>query len=158
MYSNIPTFVFTNIEEHSFRINIKKLFYDLKNIGLIYENPKGPADNLFPNIVKVLKNQKSLLKIYGKKYNTKDGTCVRDYVHVMDLADGHVKLLMFLNKFNGIETFNFGRGIGYTVLEIIRSFEDFYDINISYKITKKRKNDIPISFCNTNKAKSGCCK
>ena len=130
----------------------------LKNIGLIYENPKGPADNLFPNIVKVLKNQKSLLKIYGKKYNTKDGTCVRDYVHVMDLADGHVKLLMFLNKFNGIETFNFGRGIGYTVLEIIRSFEDFYDINISYKITKKRKNDIPISFCNTNKAKSGCCK
>ena len=135
-------------------IRIARYFNPISNhpSGLIKENPKGIPNNLMPNIVKVAQKKLNVLKVFGKNYKTKDGTCIRDYIHVVDLADGHVAMLKN-NKLNkGLKIYNFGTGKGISVLELIKAFERHTKIFIPYIFVNKRKGDVPISFCSARKA------
>ena len=110
--------------------------------GLIGENPLGGTNNLFPLINLVASNQLSNIEIYGIDWPTKDGTCVRDYIHVMDIAEGHLSALHFLfaNKPH-IYNFNLGTGFGYSVLELIRTFEEVNKIKIPFVLSPRRDGD-----------------
>ena len=120
--------------------------------GLVGENPKGVANNLMPFITRVATNELSALEVFGGDYDTLDGTGVRDFIHVMDLAEGHVAALNYLPKMLGFETFNLGNGIGYTVLQMIQSFEKVSGVKIAYKIVNKRTGDISSSYASPTKA------
>ena len=110
--------------------------------GLISENPKDKSNNLFPSIIKVLKCEQEKLQIFGKDWPTKDGTCIRDYIHVMDLADAHIAALDFIisNKPQFI-TLNIGTGFGTSVLEIINNFEEVNSIRLPYEFVDRRIGD-----------------
>ena len=120
--------------------------------GLIKENYKGTPSFLVPYIVKVAKRELPFLKVFGKNYKTKDGTCVRDFVHVMDLADGHVAMLKNIKLKKGLKIYNFGTGKGSSVLEVIKIFEKQTGIPISFKFSKRRKGDAGASYCSSKKA------
>jgi len=120
--------------------------------GLIGENPKGIPNNLMPYILKVMKKELPHLNIFGYDYDTIDGTGVRDYIHVMDLAEGHISSLKFLN--NGCyEIFNLGTGKGYSVLDVVNMMKDVSKEKIPFKLTDRRKGDIPSVFSDPSKAK-----
>ena len=119
--------------------------------GDLNDNPLGNPQNLMPLIIKSLKGYS--LKIFGSNYPTKDGTCVRDYIHVMDLADCHLKCLKYLKNKKGYEIFNVGLGKGISVLEIIKKFEKANKLKINFKKTKKRAGDASISFACNKKIK-----
>ena len=120
--------------------------------GLILEKPKKNYGNLMPEICRAA-NSKNILKVYGDKYNTIDGTCVRDFIHIDDLVNGHIKALnhLLINKKN--LTINLGTGSPTTVLEIINNFINVNRVNIKYKIFPARKGDVEISYANNKKAK-----
>ena len=122
------------------------------NSGIIRENSKGIPSNLLPYIISVAKKKLPELRIYGKNYKTKDGTGVRDYIHVMDLADGHVAMIKNNRMKKGLEVYNFGTGKGLSVLEMVKVFEKQIGISIPFKFVKKRKGDIPASYCSPKKA------
>lgn len=119
--------------------------------GKIGENPKGIPDNLMPYITQVAVGKMEKLNIYGADYETKDGTGVRDYIHVVDLAKGHLKSLKELFKGKGISVYNLGTGKGYSVLDLVKSFEIATGIEIPYEIVQRRPGDIDISFADTSK-------
>lgn len=121
--------------------------------GLIGENPKGIPSNLMPYIIQVATGKLKELSIFGNDYNTPDGTCIRDYIHVVDLAKGHVKALekLMKNK-NGINIYNLGTGKGYSVLEVLHTFENVTKQKIKYKITKRREGDLGMIYSNSEKA------
>ena len=122
--------------------------------GLIGEDPNGVPANLLPYITKVAKGQLKDLKVFGNDYNTKDGTGVRDYIHVVDLAIGHIKALEKLEKDKyGMHIYNLGTGKGYSVLEIIKTFEKVNNINIPYEIVGRREGDIDECYSDHTKAK-----
>lgn len=122
--------------------------------GLIGEEPNGIPNNLMPYIARVASGQLEELSVYGDDYNTKDGTGVRDYIHVVDLAKGHLKAIEKLNKEGkGIFIYNLGTGIGYSVLDMIKAFEKSTGKNIPYKIVGRRQGDIAICYSNPEKAK-----
>lgn len=135
-------------------IKIARYFNPISNhsSGLIADNPVGVPENLVPAIIKVAKRKLPYLKVYGKNYKTKDGTCIRDYIHVMDLAEGHIAMLKNNKPKKGVKVYNFGNGKGFTVLEVIREFEKQTGILIPIKFTSRRKGDAPISFCSSDKA------
>ena len=135
-------------------IRIARYFNPVGNhsSGLIKESPKGIPNNLFPIITNVIKNKNSYLKIFGKNYPTKDGTCLRDYIHVMDLAEGHIALLKKDILKKGLEIYNFGTGKGVSILEVVKEFEKVLEKNIAIKYVKRRKGDAAISFCSSKKA------
>jgi len=120
--------------------------------GLIGENPKNIPNNLMPYITQVASGKLKELSIYGNNYLTKDGTGVRDYIHVMDLAYGHLKGLDFLNDNFGWHAFNLGTGSGISVLELIKTFKEVNEIEINYKIANRREGDIAEFFSNSSKA------
>ncbi len=120
--------------------------------GIIKENIKNIPNNLIPYIVKVAQQKLKILKVFGGNYKTKDGTCIRDYIHVMDLAEGHIAMLKNNRLKRGLKVYNFGTGIGSSVLEVIKKFEKQTGISIPFIITKKRKGDSAVSFCNPKKA------
>ena len=122
--------------------------------GLIGEEPKGIPNNLMPYMVKVANGELPELSVFGNDYNTPDGTGVRDYVHVVDVAKGHVKALEKLNKDKGIHIYNLGTGVGYSVLELVKTFEKVTGRKIPYKIVKRREGDLASSYANIEKAKS----
>ena len=136
------------------KIGISRYFNPISNhpSGLIGDNPHGIPNNLLPYIVQVAKKKLPYLKVYGDNYKTRDGTCIRDYIHVMDLALGHVAILKNIKKIKGVEIYNFGTGKGSTVLEIVRTFEKNTGIKIPIKITNRRKGDVPVSFCSPKKS------
>lgn len=140
--------------DSNWRIGIARYFNPISNhfSGLIKDNPQGLAVNLIPYIVKVAQKKSPYLKIYGKNYNTKDGTCIRDYIHVMDLADAHVAMLKNIKKFKNVDIYNFGSGKGSTVLEVIKAFENAIGITIPFKFVKQRQGDAAATFCNPQKA------
>ena len=119
---------------------------------MIGENPKGIANNLMPIIIRVALNQLSKLDVFGGDYDTLDGTGVRDFIHIMDLAEGHVAAIKYISKMQGFETFNLGNGIGYTVLQLINSFEKVTGVKIPFKIVEKRSGDISSSYASPTKA------
>lgn len=120
--------------------------------GLIGENPKGIPNNLMPYIVKVANKELNELSIFGNDYDTKDGTGVRDYIHVVDLAKGHIKAIEKILKDKGIDAYNLGTGIGYSVLDLVTTFERVNNIKIPYKITDRRPGDIASCYADSSYA------
>ena len=121
--------------------------------GLIGENPNGIPNNLMPYIVKVATGEYDHLNIFGNDYNTVDGTGVRDYIHVVDLALGHVKAIEYIDKKCGLDVINLGTGKGYSVLEMVKSFEEANDIRVPYEIKERRKGDIDACYADVSYAK-----
>ena len=121
--------------------------------GLIGENPNGIPNNLMPYILKVASGELPKLNIFGNDYNTHDGTGVRDYIHVVDLAKGHVKAINKIANEPGLNTYNLGTGVGYSVLDIVNNFNKVNNLNIPYEIVARRAGDIDSFFSNPEKAK-----
>ena len=121
--------------------------------GLIGENPNDIPNNLMPYIVKVANKELKELSVFGNDYDTIDGTGVRDYIHVVDLAKGHIKALNWVLNNNGIDAFNLGTGNGYSVLELVEAFKKFNNIDVPYKIVGRRDVDIASCYADASKAK-----
>lgn len=121
--------------------------------GLIGENPNGIPNNLMPYIMKVAVGQLPCLSIYGDDYDTPDGTGVRDYIHVCDLAAGHLKALEKLDHIEGAEAYNLGTGKGSSVLEVVHAFEKASGKKVNYKIAPRRPGDIAECYADASKAK-----
>lgn len=121
--------------------------------GEIGENPAGIPNNLFPYVSKVAIGELETVNVFGNDYDTPDGTGVRDYIHVVDLAEGHIKALEKLNSHPGLVTYNLGTGKGYSVLEIIHNFEKACGKKIPYNITDRRPGDIDMCYADPGKAK-----
>lgn len=121
--------------------------------GTIGENPKGIPNNLMPYITQVASGKLEQLSIFGNDYPTKDGTGVRDYIHVVDLADGHIKALEKVNKDKGVFTHNLGTGVGYSVLDLVNAFEKANGLKINYKFAPRRPGDVTICYADPTKAK-----
>lgn len=125
--------------------------------GTIGEHPEGLPNNLLPFITQVAIGHRDSLNIFGDDYATKDGTCVRDYLHVMDLAEGHLAALHWLKSevnFRGTEAFNLGTGMGYSVLDIVLEFEAATNQKVPYNVTARRAGDLSEFWADVNKAQS----
>ena len=120
--------------------------------GLIGENPLGIPNNLMPHI-SLAAMGKTVLKVFGDDYPTPDGTGVRDYLHVCDLAEGHIAALRFAEKHSGVEAFNLGSGSGFSVKEIITAFEKANGVKVPFETVARRPGDIPTCYTSTKKAK-----
>jgi UDP-glucose 4-epimerase len=127
--------------------------------GCLGEVPNGTPNNLFPYILDVAQGKKNMLHIFGEDYPTYDGTCLRDYIHVMDLASGHIKALQFLETIPDkmCEVFNLGTGKATSVLELIHTFEESNEITIPYTIVDRRPGDVAESYACVDKAKALLC-
>ena len=136
------------------RIGILRYFNPVgaHDSGLIGEDPKGIPNNLLPYIARVASGRLSKLAVFGDDYPTPDGTGVRDYIHVMDLADGHLLALKALESLTGAHVWNLGTGLGYSVLDIVRAFEAARCRQVPYKIVPRRPGDIAICFADPSKA------
>ncbi|MCI6008158.1 MAG: UDP-glucose 4-epimerase GalE [Ruminococcus sp.] len=121
--------------------------------GRIGEDPTGIPNNLLPYITQVAIGKLPQLGVFGNDYPTHDGTGVRDYIHVVDLAKGHVKAIEYAHKNKGTEIFNLGTGIGYSVLDIVKAFEKANDIKIPYVIKPRRDGDIAECYADPTKAR-----
>ncbi|MHC5529886.1 UDP-glucose 4-epimerase GalE [Priestia megaterium] len=121
--------------------------------GLIGEDPNGIPNNLMPYITQVASGKLKELKVFGNDYPTNDGTGVRDYIHVVDLAIGHIRALEKIMSITGVEAYNLGTGKGYSVLEMVDTFEKVSGKTISYSIVGRRPGDISTCFANPSKAK-----
>lgn len=121
--------------------------------GLIGENPNDIPNNLMPYIVKVATGELECLSIFGNDYDTKDGTGVRDYIHVVDLSKGHLKAIEKIKNETGIDYYNLGTGNGYSVLEIVNNFSKVNDVKVNYKITERRPGDIAECYADPSYAK-----
>ena len=122
--------------------------------GLIGESPNGIPNNLMPYINQVACGKLDYLRVFGNDYDTIDGTGVRDYIHVVDLAKGHLKALDKARKFTGVEAYNLGTGTGYSVLQIVKAFEDATGVEVKYKIVDRRPGDIATCYADPSKAKN----
>ena len=120
--------------------------------NLLGEKPNGIPNNLMPYITQVAVKKLESLSIFGSDYDTVDGTGVRDYIHVVDLAIGHVLAIEYAINNKGCETFNLGTGHGYSVLEIVKAFEEANNIKIPYKLVARRDGDIASCYADTKKA------
>ncbi len=120
--------------------------------GQIGEEPNGIPNNLMPYILKVAKGELPILSVFGDDYDTPDGTGVRDYIHVVDLAKAHLKALEKIKQETGICKYNIGTGTGYSVLDIINNFEKVNGIKINYKIAPRRPGDVASCYSNPAKA------
>lgn len=121
--------------------------------GRIGEDPNGIPNNLMPFITQVAIGKREKLSVFGNDYDTHDGTGVRDYIHVVDLAKGHLKALQKIKDTTGIDAFNLGTGTGYSVLDIVKNFEKANNIKISYEIAARRAGDIAQCYADPTKAK-----
>ncbi|MDO4394315.1 MAG: UDP-glucose 4-epimerase GalE [Bacillota bacterium] len=121
--------------------------------GLIGEDPQGVPNNLMPYVSQVAVGRREKLTIFGDDYPTDDGTCRRDYLHVTDLAIGHVKAVEYADREKGTNIFNLGTGNPYSVLEIVNAFQEANDIKIKYEFGPRREGDLPEFWANADKAK-----
>lgn len=141
--------------DNSWNIAILRYFNPIgaHESGLIGEKPQGIPNNLMPYVVRVAAGILPELSIFGNDYNTPDGTGVRDYIHVVDLAKGHIKALEKLEKEKqGLFIYNLGTGIGYSVLDIVNTFEKANNVKVKYKIVERRPGDIAMCYSNPEKA------
>jgi UDP-glucose 4-epimerase len=120
--------------------------------GLMGEDPAGIPNNLMPFITQVAVGRLETLSVFGDDYPTRDGSCVRDYIHVCDLAEGHVAALGAIGSLPGATPVNLGTGAGFTVLEIVRAFEKAYGKALPYKIAPRRAGDAAVSFADASRA------
>ena len=139
--------------DRNFQISILRYFNPIgaHESGLLGEKPNGIPNNLMPYITLVAKGKLEKLNVYGNDYNTIDGTGVRDYIHVEDLAVGHLKAMHNIHE--GINIYNLGTGTGYSVLQIVETFEKVNNIKINYEIVERREGDTDICFADTSKSK-----
>ena len=121
--------------------------------GLIGEIPNGIPNNLVPYIAQVAIGKREILNVYGNDYDTVDGTGVRDYIHVVDLARAHVMAIEYANSHTGCEIINVGTGKGYSVFEVLNAYEKACGHKIPYQVVGRRNGDVAISYADTNKAK-----
>ena len=121
--------------------------------GMIGEDPAGIPNNLMPYITKVAAGQLKRLSVYGDDYNTPDGTGVRDYIHVVDLAKGHVAACAYAAEHTGCEIINLGTGVGYSVLDIVHTFSRVNHVDVPYVIAPRRAGDIDACYADPSKAK-----
>jgi UDP-glucose 4-epimerase len=119
--------------------------------GLIGEDPQGIPNNLFPFVMRVASRKYPMLQIFGNNYNTGDGTCIRDFIHVMDLAEGHVAALK--QDAPGSHIYNLGTGKGCSVMELVNTFEKVNNMQIPYQIQKRREGDLEEVYSDASKAK-----
>ena len=121
--------------------------------GLIGEDPSGVPNNLMPYITQVAVGKLPELSVFGNDYDTPDGTGVRDYIHVVDLAKGHLKALASFKQHQGVGTYNLGTGVGYSVLDLVNNFQRANDIVIPYKIVERRPGDVGTCYADATLAK-----
>ena len=121
--------------------------------GLIGEDPNGIPNNLMPYIAQVAAGKLEVLSVFGDDYDTKDGTGVRDYIHVVDLAQVHIKAVEKVLGGSGVDAYNLGTGIGYSVLDMVHAFETANNVKVNYKIAPRRPGDIAVCFADPKKAK-----
>jgi len=121
--------------------------------GLIGENPNGIPNNLMPYINQVACGKLEVLNVFGNDYSTHDGTGVRDYIHVVDLAKGHVKAVEKIKNLKGAEAYNLGTGKGYSVLDIVKAFENATGKTVNYRIAPRRAGDIAECYADPTKAR-----
>lgn len=121
--------------------------------GEIGEDPQGIPNNLMPYVSQVAVGRREKLTIFGGDYPTPDGTCLRDYIHVVDLAEGHVKAVEYANTRKGTDIINLGTGHPYSVLDIVHTFEDVNNIKLNYEIGPRRAGDLPALYSSAKKAK-----
>jgi UDP-glucose 4-epimerase len=121
--------------------------------GLIGEDPNGIPNNLMPYIARVAAGKLEVLSVFGNDYPTKDGTGVRDYIHVVDLSLGHIKALEKIMHTSGVEAYNRGTGIGYSVIEVIQTFEEATGQKVNYMMAPRRTGDIAECYADPTKAK-----
>jgi UDP-glucose 4-epimerase len=120
--------------------------------GQIGEDPNGIPNNLMPFISQVAVGKRQQLSIFGQDYPTHDGTGVRDYIHVMDLAEGHVKALEYLHNVQGVAAFNLGTGVGYSVLDVVNAFSEVNNIAIPYTFVPRRPGDVAVCYADATRA------
>ncbi len=144
----------TWVSDNAWSVSILRYFNPIgaHKSGLIGENPKGIPNNLLPYVAKVAAGQLPCLSVFGNDYDTKDGTGVRDYIHVVDLAKAHLKALERAEKITGVEHFNVGTGTGYSVLEIVKAYEKATGLKVNYKIVDRRPGDIATCYADPKKA------
>jgi UDP-glucose 4-epimerase len=143
------------ISDNSWKIVLLRYFNPVgaHPSGTIGEDPSGIPNNLMPYITQVAIGKLAKLNVFGDDYNTHDGTGVRDYIHVMDLADGHLKALQKLDSFDKVMTINLGTGEGYSVLDIIKAFSKASNRDIPYTIAHRRAGDIAACYADASYAK-----
>jgi len=143
------------VSDHDWSIALLRYFNPIgaHPSGLIGEDPNGIPSNLMPYITQVAVGKLKELRVFGNDYPTVDGTGVRDYIHVVDLAIGHVKALEKVMSTTGVEAYNLGTGRGYSVLELVSAFEKVTGIKIPYKIVDRRPGDVAICYADPTKAK-----
>lgn len=141
-------------KDHSWDLAILRYFNPIgaHKSGLIGEDPQGIPNNLMPYVTQVAVGKLPQLSIFGNDYPTRDGTCIRDYIHVVDLARGHVLTLKKLESNPGLVIYNLGTGVGTSVLELVHAFEEANGLKINYKIAPRRSGDIPVCYANVDKA------
>ena len=120
--------------------------------GLIGEKPNGIPNNLMPYITQVAAGIRDHLNVFGNDYPTPDGTGVRDYIHVVDLAEGHLRALEYAEGHTGCEVFNLGTGVGYSVLDVVHAFEKANDLRIPLEFAPRREGDLPAYWADASKA------
>jgi len=140
--------------DNSWRISLLRYFNPVgaHSSGLIGEDPKGIPNNLMPYICQVAISELKKLQVFGNDYPTKDGTGVRDYIHVVDLAKGHIKALEKLPENHGCQAYNLGSGTGNSVFDMVKAFEKASKKEIPYEITARRSGDIAFSYADPTKA------
>ncbi len=143
------------VADPTFKVALLRYFNPIgaHESGLIGENPNGIPNNLLPYICKVAVGKLEKLNVFGDDYDTPDGTGVRDYIHVVDLAIGHVKALQYIREHEGVLTVNLGTGIGYSVLDIVKAYEKASGRTIPYQVVERRAGDIACFYANAEKAK-----
>lgn len=145
------------VSDNHWRVSLLRYFNPVgaHASGLIGEDPQGIPNNLLPYVAQVAVGKLARLSVFGDDYDTADGTGVRDYIHVVDLAQGHVKALNFLRQQEpGCFTHNLGTGQGYSVLEIVKAFERASDREVPYDIKPRRAGDVAACFADPTKAKA----
>ena len=120
--------------------------------GMIGEEPRGIPNNLMPYITQVAVGRREKLSVFGSDYVTPDGTGVRDYIHVVDLAKGHVAAVTYAGSHSGCEVFNLGTGVGYSVLDMVRTFEEVNGVPIPYRIVDRRPGDLAVCYADPAKS------
>lgn len=151
-------YVLSDFQKANSDFNVTMLRYfnpiGAHNSGLLGEDPNGIPNNLMPYICKVAVGKLEKLRVFGNDYNTKDGTGVRDYIHIMDLANGHLKALnqIVKNPKNGLKIYNLGTGVGYSVLDIVNTFNKVNGNLVKYEIVERRSGDIDECYASSKKA------
>ena len=149
---------FSSMQKQSFNFICLRYFNPIgaHPSGIIGESQLNSPTNLFPHICKAAISKINILKIYGNDYPTVDGTCVRDFIHIMDLAEGHLAAINYLyskDKNNHLNTFNLGTGKGTTVLELVKVFERVNNLKINFQFSERRLGDKPVAYANCDLAK-----